>query len=88
LLDVEAPTFSRQPTHRSLWRIDPLLGKDLEPNKETTAVTMQRHGKQASIAELLLETALRNPLLGSCNKLDCNNGNGGVFYSRSSEWFV
>jgi hypothetical protein len=31
-----------------LWRIDPLLGKDLETNKETTAVVMQRRGKRAS----------------------------------------
>jgi hypothetical protein len=29
-----------------LWRIDPLLGKDLGTNNETTAVAMQRCCKQ------------------------------------------
>jgi hypothetical protein len=41
-----------------LWRIEPLLGKDLETNNDTTAVAMQRRGKHASTPiELLLETA-------------------------------
>jgi hypothetical protein len=31
-----------------VWRIDPLLGKDLQRNSETTAVAMQRRGKHAS----------------------------------------
>jgi hypothetical protein len=46
-------------TYRTiLWRIDPLLGKDLETNNETTAVAMQRRREQASTTvELLLETA-------------------------------
>jgi hypothetical protein len=40
-----------------MWRIDSLLGKDLETNNET-AVAMQRRGKHASTTiELLLETA-------------------------------
>jgi membrane-anchored protein YejM (alkaline phosphatase superfamily) len=40
-----------------LWRIDPLLGKRLEKNNETTAVAIQWCSKHASIAiELLLET--------------------------------
>jgi hypothetical protein len=40
-----------------LWRIDPLLGKDLETSNETIALVMQRSGKYASTAtELLLET--------------------------------
>jgi hypothetical protein len=53
--------------HRILWHIDPLLGKDLR-TKETTAVAMQRHDKNASTTiELLLETVLCNLLLGSCN---------------------
>jgi hypothetical protein len=40
-----------------LWRIDPLLGKDLETNKEITAVAMQRSCKHAyTTMELLLET--------------------------------
>jgi hypothetical protein len=51
-----------------LWRIDPQLGKDLETNNETTAVAMQWCSKQASTTiELLLETVLCNPLVGSCN---------------------
>jgi hypothetical protein len=50
-----------------LWRIDPLLGKDLETN-EITAVAMQRSGTHASATiDLLLETVLCNLLLGSCN---------------------
>jgi hypothetical protein len=41
-----------------LWRIDPLIGNDLETNTETTAVAMQRNGKHTStMIELLLETA-------------------------------
>jgi hypothetical protein len=40
-----------------LWRTDPLLGKDLETDNETTAVAMLRRGKHASTTiELLLET--------------------------------
>jgi hypothetical protein len=35
-------------TNRILLRIDPLLGKDLERNNETTAVATQWHGKHAS----------------------------------------
>jgi hypothetical protein len=31
-----------------MWRIDPLLGKDLKTNNETRAVAMQRRGKHAS----------------------------------------
>jgi hypothetical protein len=51
-----------------LWRIDPLLGKDLETNEETTPVAVQQRSKHASTTiELLFETALCNPLLGSCN---------------------
>jgi hypothetical protein len=51
-----------------LWHIDPLLGKDLYANNETTAVAMQWRSKHASTTiELLLETVLCNPLLGRCN---------------------
>jgi hypothetical protein len=50
-----------------LWRIEPLLGKDLETNNETTAVAMRRRGKHASTTELLLEMVLCNQLLGSYN---------------------
>jgi hypothetical protein len=46
-----------------LLRIDPLLGKDLETNKETTPLTCNG----STTRELLLETVLCNPLLGSCN---------------------
>jgi hypothetical protein len=38
-----------------MWRIDPLLGKDLETN-DMTAVAMQWRGNHASTIELLLET--------------------------------
>jgi hypothetical protein len=51
-----------------LWRIDCLLGKDLETNNETIAVATQRGGKHPSTAiELLLQTLLCTPLQGSCN---------------------
>jgi hypothetical protein len=40
-----------------LWRIDPLLGEDLEKNNEAIAVVTQRRGKHASTTiQLLLET--------------------------------
>jgi hypothetical protein len=40
-----------------LWRIDPLQGKNLETDNETTIVAMQRRGKRASTTiKLLLET--------------------------------
>jgi hypothetical protein len=60
------------PHTQALWAwilcIDSLLGKDLESNNEITAVAMQQHGKHASTSiDLLLETVLCNPLLGSCN---------------------
>jgi hypothetical protein len=58
----------RQNYNFVLWRIDPLLGKDLETKNETTAVAIQRRGKHASTTiGLRLETVLCNPLLGSCN---------------------
>jgi hypothetical protein len=67
-----------------LWRIDPLLGKNLGTNNETRAVAMQRRGKHASTTiELLLETVLCNPLLGSCNIWTTTMENG-VF----STWSV
>jgi hypothetical protein len=44
-----------------------LLGNDLKTNTETTVVVMQQSGKHDSTIELLLETVLCNPLLGSCN---------------------
>jgi hypothetical protein len=40
-----------------MWRIHPLLGKNLETNNEATTVAMQRLGKHASTTtESLLET--------------------------------
>jgi hypothetical protein len=55
-------------TRKLLWRIDPLLCKDLEQNSETAVVAMQRSVKHAyTITELLMENVLCNPLLGSCN---------------------
>jgi hypothetical protein len=46
----------------------PVARQDLETNKWTTAVGMQRRGIQDSTTiELLLETMLCNPLLDSCN---------------------
>jgi hypothetical protein len=51
-----------------LWLIDPLLGRDLETNNETTAFAIQQFSKFASTTiELLLQMALCNPLIGSCN---------------------
>jgi hypothetical protein len=51
-----------------LWRIDPLLGKDLDRDNEIRAVAMQQRGKHASTTrELLSEKMLCNRLLGSCN---------------------
>jgi hypothetical protein len=51
-----------------LWHIDPLLGKDLETKKDTTAIAMQQRGKHTSTTiEILLGTVLCNLLLGSCN---------------------
>jgi hypothetical protein len=54
-----------------LWRVDPLLGKDLEKNNERTTVATQRRGKQASTTlELLLETVFYNPSVQSGSKED------------------
>jgi hypothetical protein len=54
-------------------------------NNETTVVAMHRRGNHASTTiELLLETVLCNPLLGSCNSWT-NNGNEGCFYVFRAE---
>jgi hypothetical protein len=51
-----------------LWRTDPLLGKCLETNNDTTVVAMQRRGKHASTTtKLMLKSLLCNPLQGSFN---------------------
>jgi hypothetical protein len=51
-----------------MWRIDPLLARDLKANNGMAAVAVQRRSTHASTTiELLLETVLCNPLLGSCN---------------------
>jgi hypothetical protein len=58
-----------------------MLGKDLEINDERTAVAMQHRGEHVSkIIELLLETVLCNPLLGSCNSWTTTMEMDGVFY--------
>jgi hypothetical protein len=51
----------------AVWRIDPLLGKDLETSNKTTAIAMQQHGKHACMTiEVLLEM-ICNRLLGTCD---------------------
>jgi hypothetical protein len=68
-----------------LWRIDPLLGKDLETD-ETTAFAMQQSGKHASTAiGLLLETVLWNPLLGNCHNWTITMETGVFFYVVRAE---
>jgi hypothetical protein len=48
--------------------MDPLVDKGFETNNETTTVAMQRRGKHSyTTVDILLETMLCNPLLGSCN---------------------
>jgi hypothetical protein len=54
-----------------LWRIDLLLGKDLETNNETTTAAMQQRGKHASkTIELLLQTVFYNRSVQSGSKED------------------
>jgi hypothetical protein len=71
--DVDSYVIIRKLLHSILdilLRTEPLLSKDLETNNET-AVAMQQRGKQASrTIQLLVETVLCNPLLGSCNSLN------------------
>jgi hypothetical protein len=56
------------------------------PRNETTAVAMQQRGKHASTTiQLLLETVLCNPLLGSCNSWAATMETGGVFYVVRAE---
>jgi hypothetical protein len=38
----------------AMWRIDPLMGRDLEANNRTTAVAVQRRGKHISTTMKLL----------------------------------
>jgi hypothetical protein len=45
---------AREVWSRILWRVDPLLGRDLETNSETTGVAMQRRGKHTSTTIELL----------------------------------
>jgi hypothetical protein len=73
-------------TNIILWRTDPLLGKDLETNNEKTVVALQRRCKHASTTlELLLETVVCNPLLGSCNSWTTTM-EAGVFSMCSVPW--
>jgi hypothetical protein len=77
-----------------------LLGKDLETNNgkkavamqrprnenETTAVAMQQRSNHAFMTtELLLETVLCNPLLGSCNSWTTTMETG-IFSMLSVPW--
>jgi hypothetical protein len=71
VFSVKKETYEQDRPHHKptniLWRIDPLPGKYLETN-ETTAVATQRRSIRASTTiQLLLETVLCDPLLGSCN---------------------
>jgi hypothetical protein len=62
-----------------MWRIDPLLGKDLETNK--TFVAMQRRSKHAStIIQLLLVT-----VLGSYNSWPTTMETGVFYVVRANE---
>jgi hypothetical protein len=64
-----------------MWRIDPLQGKCLETNNETTFVAMQRRSKHASTTiELLLVT-----VLGSCNSWTTTNETGVFYVVRDEE---
>jgi hypothetical protein len=51
-----------------LWRIDPLLGKELETNKAITAAAMQRRGKHAFRTEILLEMMFSTRSVQRCYK--------------------
>jgi hypothetical protein len=60
-----------------LWHIDPLLGKDLETNNETTAVAMQQRGKHAYNNRVAVGNGVMQPV---SRHLHYNNENGGVLY--------
>jgi hypothetical protein len=73
-----------------LWRIDPLLGKYLETNKETTTVAMKRRCKHTSTAiELPMETMFstwfvqRNYIEDNCGDPVTLCGGGIEFLHRS-----
>jgi hypothetical protein len=66
-----------------LWCTDPLLGKDLETNNETTTVAMHRCDKHASTTiELLLETVFSTRSVQRGYK---EYNWGGQAYDRSSD---
>jgi hypothetical protein len=84
---------SIHPVTHVLWRIDPLPGKDLDTNNDTTAFAMQRHGKHASTTiELLLETVFSTRSLqrgyleeiGATSSLPCGGGVEYLHRSRTS----
>jgi hypothetical protein len=65
-----------------------LLDKDLGTDSETQTVAMQERGNHSCITiELLLETVLMQPVARQLQKLDNNNGNGGVLYVGRAEEF-
>jgi hypothetical protein len=57
-----------------LWRIDPLLGKELETSNETTAIIMQRRGKHASTKIVLQLESVMQSVARQLQQLDYNNG--------------
>jgi hypothetical protein len=64
-----------------LWRIFPLIGKDLETNNETLTVAMQRHDKHAS-------TTIKALLEAEAATVGLQKRNWGVLYVvRAEELF-
>jgi hypothetical protein len=57
-----------------LWRIKPLLGKDLQTNNETTAVVMQRRGITPSQQYGYCFKGVIQPVAKQLQQLDYNNG--------------
>jgi hypothetical protein len=50
-----------------VWRIDPLLGKHLETNNETTAVDMQKRGIHASTTIVTVGNGVMQPVARQLN---------------------
>jgi hypothetical protein len=72
-------------THLLLWRIDPLLSKDLETNNETTAVVTQHRGKHVSTTRVTAGNGVMQPVTRQLQQLDYKNVNGDVFYVVHAE---
>jgi hypothetical protein len=67
------------------WRIDPLPGKDLETNNETTTVAMQQRCKHASTTIVTVANGVMQPVARQLQQLDYRNGNGGGFLCDRTE---